>query len=174
MDLVAVTYVEGNEVGAMQHVQLVGSVVETNDTFLTIKCPFVVTPVSAASVGNRFKMLTDQTELAKAREEKSLRVFPLLVLMDHILMACAEPKEYVNNSITLYTSRLSSHLQVQPGSPVAVVYELLYENILDDSSAFVQDVAEMWSSSKDQEILRKLMDPEKIQDIIVPPNLTKK
>jgi len=106
-------------------------------------------------------------EMDKSRSDKSMRALPQLSPSDFIMMGLSSCTEYVDSLMTIYKENISYTINIQENSAFYKAYDVVIEALIHatpmsdffNESLFDFDVSYY---------IKGLLDPDKLQDIMVP------
>jgi hypothetical protein len=98
-----------------------------------------------------------------------MRALPQLAPSDFVMMGISSAEDYLQATMTLYHSQIVYSTELNEGSPFGIAYHLMEEALTDAESPLSAFFTESLFDFDMHHFLSGLMDPEKIQDIIVPP-----
>lgn len=146
---------------------LLGRFVSEENGRLVIKAPVSGDIAYFSLVGKRLKPLMDARELQRSKEDKSMRALPQLAPSDFVMMGCNNCTDYMESTMTIYSSQLVYITPIVEGSSFDIAYNILMDQIKQDtalSEFFNESVFEFDSAG----YLTKLMDPDTVKEVLVP------
>jgi len=160
-------------VGASQQstppMAVVGRVKEETEDRIVIEGPMSSDVAYFTLVGKRLRPLVDRREMERAREEKSMRALPQLSPSDFVMMGVNNAADYMKSTMTFYHSQLVYTAELSEDSPFGIAYGLMEEALTSEDSALTSFFIESLFEFDVKHYLSGLMNPDKIQDILVPP-----